>query len=114
MIQSYLNNYDVEFSEISSGTSLLSTYKEAGNCQLKSFLYHERNIYVQILPPVRTNEVTEEYGLFLTVHFKAFSSFLQLIPSHSNQAQTPGKPRHLKALIDTVIVTVECRCKSIY
>lgn len=59
MIQSYLNNYDVEFSEISSGTSLLSTHKEAGNCQLKSFLYHERNIYVQILPPVRTNEVTE-------------------------------------------------------
>lgn len=56
MIQSYLNNYDVEFSEISLGTSLLSAYKEAGNCQLKSFLYHERNIYVQILPPVRTNE----------------------------------------------------------
>lgn len=59
MIQSYLNNYDVEFSEISSGTSLLSTHKEAGNCQLKSFLYQERNIYVQILPTIRTNEVTE-------------------------------------------------------
>lgn len=113
MIQSYLNNYDVEFDEISSGTSL-STHKEAGNCQLKSFLCHERNIYVQILPFIRTNnEVTEEYGLFLTVRFKAFSSFLQVIPSHSNSVQTPGKPMHLK-VFNTVNVTVKCRCKIIF
>lgn len=85
MIQSYLNNYDVEFSEISSGTSLLSTYKEAGNCQLKSFLYHERNIYVQILPPVRTNEVTEEYGLFLTALQSLF-----LIPATDPLPLEPG------------------------
>lgn len=111
MIQSYLNNYDVQFSEISSVTSLLSTYKETGNCQLKSFLYHERNTYVQILPSIRTNEVMEEYGLFLTVNFKAFSSFLQLIPSHSNSR----KAEAFKGVVryGTVIVTVECRCKII-